>query len=57
MKQFKFLLAFIITVVLTSCNFTENINVQEDGTAAYCGTRSHILHGRSDGHAAAPATS
>ncbi|OYX85352.1 MAG: hypothetical protein B7Y83_05110 [Flavobacteriales bacterium 32-34-25] len=35
MKQFKFLLAFALTLILTSCNFTENINVKEDGTGTF----------------------
>ena len=35
MKQFKFILILAVIFVLTSCNFTENINVKEDGTGTF----------------------
>lgn len=35
MKQFKFLLAFALTLALTSCNFTENLDVKDDGTGTF----------------------
>lgn len=35
MKQFKFLLILVVTLILTSCNFTENIDVQPDGTGKF----------------------
>ena len=35
MKQFRFLLVLVVTLILTSCNFTENIDVQPDGTGKF----------------------
>ena len=35
MKQFKFLLVLVVTLILTSCNFTENLDVKDDGTGTF----------------------
>jgi hypothetical protein len=35
MKQFKFLPALVVALIFTSCNFTENIDVQPDGTGKF----------------------
>ena len=35
MKKIRFLFVLVVTTTLTSCNFTENIDVQSDGTGTF----------------------